>query len=210
MRRIVALFLAGIMVVMMCCGLGCAEKRGTMPARPISEVSSEEAGEIIGRPIPVPSYLPSDYKIQRIFIKEEVGSSGEITHRKVILLISNSKIEGKIGTDKELEVLESKMLRPFGNPQIIIEETWENEPHLFLHLYPYWHKRIEINGIRGLLIKPSFWEHPVGWRCFWTHAVGWCLPGWDKPAFEILITSGLTTRAKTLIKIAESMSYIEE
>jgi|GEM_PF-6367865 hypothetical protein len=200
MRRIGILPLLGVMVVAMCCGLGCAQEKDITHGHLVTEVTLEEAAKIIGRAIPVPGYLPSNYKVQRSFIKEEVGSSGEITHRKVILLISGKKIEGKVETDKDLEALEFKMLRPFGNPRIIIEETWETEPHLFLHMCPYWHKQIEINGIRGLLTKPSFW----------THAVGWCLPGWNEPAFEILITSRVTTRAKTLIKIAESMIYVEE
>lgn len=194
------------MVVAMCCGLGCAQKKDITHGHLISEVTEvtlEEAADTIGRPISLPSYLPSNYKVQRMFIQvqESVGVTGtKFTRIKVTLLISDRNIKGKVKTDKDLDELKSKMFWPFGNPRMVIEETWETGPHLFLHSYPDWHKQIEINGIRGLLIKPSFW----------THAVGWCLPGWNEPAFEILITSRVTTRAKTLIKIAESMTYVEE
>lgn len=52
------------------------------------EVTLTEASEIIGRPIPAPTYLPKGYAIQEVYIYDH----------HVILLISDKEIEKKLVT----------------------------------------------------------------------------------------------------------------
>jgi len=71
---------------------------------PVDEVSLEEAGEIIGAPVPTPNYLPQGYELQRVFVQE----GGPY----VYLLFSDEEITGKVQTLQDLYPLMMKVTQP--------------------------------------------------------------------------------------------------
>jgi len=71
---------------------------------PVEEVSLEEAGEVLGAPVPMPAYLPSGYELRRIFVREG--------RPHVYLLFSDEEITGKVQTLQDLYPLISKLEQP--------------------------------------------------------------------------------------------------
>jgi hypothetical protein len=116
-----------------------AEKSGTTPTPeptpqvapiPVDEVSLEEAGEILGAPLPTPGYLPLDYELRRVFVRE--GGP------HVYLLFSDEEITGKVQTLQDLYPLMTKVTQPgaSGGPRLclIVEKPSSMPPLNFAEL----------------------------------------------------------------------------
>lgn len=88
MRKIVPLYSAAIVALLIVTALSACQQK---PAEP-RQVSVEEASRLLGVNVPVPTYLPSDYKIQEVFIWENT----------VTLLISDEEIDYKL-EDEDLQ-----------------------------------------------------------------------------------------------------------
>ena len=83
-------------------GLSCAiQERPLMSDTATKELQSAEG--LIGSPVPLPSYLPSGHKVQRILDPElgdyYIEDYGTVQLWKVTLLISDREIKGHIGRE---------------------------------------------------------------------------------------------------------------
>jgi hypothetical protein len=71
------------------CQLWSATFTGTLDLNDYQKTTLEEAGNIIGLTVPMPTYLPEGYEVQEVYIKD----TGNSTEWIVALLISDGEIE---------------------------------------------------------------------------------------------------------------------
>ena len=178
------------MMTMMAGSLSCGYLSNTVTD--ILELSNQkvtltEASEIIGRPVPVPTYLPDGYAIQEVYI---------IGNTMVGLLISDKPIEKKLvwhtdaaGTRQRYE-FRCRMTMQIG---------WYDLEPPGIKLPG---KRVNINTSQGVIrgIIQDRGDH----NALWWH---WKPDPLQLGAFELVLSAGKRVSSNTLIKIAESAQY---
>lgn len=175
------------------CCVSSGELSSWLPLR-AQKTSLEEASNFIGVPIPVPTYLPKGCKIQEVFIEPfyERPSGSRIT-----LLISDKKIEKEITTHVDNA----------GRTQ----QRYEFKCRMQMRMW--WSE----NGGPG---KPPCGDSDncklvdvgegKGWLADWgAYRQLWFWPHSYKPGFEIVLSAGKRMPKEELIKVAESMTYVE-
>jgi len=94
MKKLVTLCII-ILPVILLTAAGCQQGPATFTSAlelTTQKTTLEEASSIIGRTVPVPTYLPKDYKIQEVYI---ALYPEKLTRSTVTLLISDEGIEEK-------------------------------------------------------------------------------------------------------------------
>lgn len=143
------------------------EKSPQVAPIPVAEVSLEEAGEVLGMPVPVPAYLPSGYDLQRVFAYEG--------RPRLILLFSDEEIMEEVRTLQDLGPLISKVAQPGASsgPKLILLIDRVDEipsPEIYESMAEqHGGKVVDIDGTKGWLIGGSVayqlsWFQPRGLR----------------------------------------------
>jgi hypothetical protein len=179
-------------LTMMVGGLSCGYVYNSVPG--ILELSDqkvtlEEASEIIGRPVPVPTYLPDGYAIQEVY-----------AHGKgmIMLLISDKEIEKKLVT--HTDAAGTRQWYELRCP-MTMQITWAvpGPPGIKLP-----GKRVDINTSRGVILGRGIIQDRGDYNALWWHwAPDPVLPG----RFELVLSAGKRVSSSTLVKIAESVQY---
>jgi len=155
----------------------------TSPLEPSTQKTTlEEAGNILGVPIPVPAYLPEGYEIRETYIND----------REVTLLISDEAIERTLVTGEDTEVSGSQRYDVKCKMRLVVR--WYPEGGVPVRL-PV--EKVQINESWGFLQDRG--DHNALW---------WDLsPEQDKPAmFEMVLATGKGIPKEELVKVAESIS----
>jgi len=167
-KRWLFVILAGILALSLLPGCA-AEESGPTPTPeptpqvapiPIDEVSLEEAGEILGVPVPMPAYLPSGYDLQRVFAYEG--------RPRLILLFSDEEIMEEVWTLQDLGPLISKVAQPgaSGGPKLVlfinkVDEVLSSDVYEEM-VEQHGGKVADINGTKGWL-APGAASHQLSW-----------------------------------------------
>lgn len=112
------------------CQLWSATFTGTLDLNEYKKTTLEEAGNIIGLTVPMPTYLPEGYEVQEVYIKD----TGNSTEWIIVLLISDEEIEW-IGDEYQC--------------QMRITVYWHDAGGLKMP----WAERVEIGDSYGMLEK---------------------------------------------------------
>lgn len=173
-------------LTMMAGCLSCGYFSNTVPVileLGAQKVTLEEASEITGRPVPVPTYLPNGCAIQEVYIYDHL----------VILLISDKEIEKELvwhtdaaGTRQRYE-FECRMTMQIG--------WWEDtEPPPPRGLPGKW---VDIGGSRGFIFDHGDYNDLM-WRRVYPLQPGGC---------ALVLSAGKRVSSSELVKIAESAQY---
>jgi len=143
------------------------EKSPQVAPIPVEEVSLEEAGEVLGMPVPVPAYLPSGYDLQRVFAYEG--------RPRLMLLFSDEEIMEEVRTLQDLGPLMSKLEQPgaSGGPKLVLLIDRVDEipsPEIYESMAEQHEgKVVDIDGTKGWLMGGTVayqlsWFQPRGLR----------------------------------------------
>jgi len=180
------------MMTMMAGSLSCGYVYNSVPG--ILELSDqkvtlEEASEIIGRPVPVPTYLPDGYSIQEVY-----------AHGKamIMLLISDKEIEKKLVT--HTDAAGTRQWYELRCPMTMQIDWCDPEPPGIK--LPG--KRVNINTSRGVIRGRGIIQDRGDHNALWWH---WAPDPLQLGAFELVLSAGKRVSNNELVKIAESAQY---
>jgi len=172
-------------LTMMAGSLSCGYVYNSVPGileLSAQKVTLEEASEIIGRPVPVPTYLPEGYAIQEVYASEH----------HVMLLISDKEIEKKLVTHTDAA---GTCQRYEFRCRMIMSITWAVPGPPGLKLPGKW---VNIDGSGRALIQDRGDHHALWWQ-----RPDPVLPG----VSELVLLAGKRVSNNELVKIAESAQY---
>lgn len=190
MKKLVSFGTIVLVVILLTVTSGCRQVSNPFTAFvPLSaeKTSLEEASSIIGVAVPVPSYLPRGYKIQEIYIHEDINDD------TVILLISDEAIEKELvkytegGPARWAYLFECQM-------EMDICHWHSEDPLMPIKLDG---KRVKINGNKGVIVDRG--DHNDLW---WQWGPNASYSG----AFEFVLSASKRIGEGELVRVAESMT----
>ena len=204
----------GFVVLILTAGLCCAKEE---PA-PISETGAKELQELIetvGTTVPLPSYLPLGYKIQRVTCPGKAGFGRKEGNKFVEVLwvniiISDSKIDDAtlwhlFHSNEPSQNKDNEVAKVVAEHCIFLSIVpWGGYPLSSSAMFDFPPPRSgeKFDGIEGHIYCASD-ARSAGVKGCW---VQWCLPNWDKPQFLLSMASWAQEVPKEeLIKIAKSV-----
>lgn len=161
---------------------GCSSAFTSPLESSAQKTTMEEAGSILGVPIPAPTYLPEGYEIQETYINE----------REVTLLISDETIERTLVTGEEATDVDSQHYEVKCKMRLVIR--WYPEGGVPVRL-PV--EKVQINERWGFIQDRG--DHNALW---WD----WFPEQGKSAMFEMVLAAGKGIPKEELVKVAESIS----
>jgi hypothetical protein len=161
---------------------GCSATFSSPLEPSAQKITMEEAGNILGVPIPVPTYLPEGYEIQETYVN----------NREVTLLISDEPVERKLVTGEEAIGAGSQRYEVKCKMRLVMR--WYPEGGVPVRL-PV--EKVKINEGWGFLQDRG--DHNALW---WD----WFPEQGEEAMFEMVLAAGKGIPKEELVKVAESIS----
>jgi hypothetical protein len=183
MKKFAVTYAAIITVILLALTLTGCSSTFTSPLEPSTQKTTmEEAGNILGVPLPVPAYLPEGYEIQDTYINE----------REVTLLISDETIERKLVAEGEAMGTVSQRYEVKCKMRLVMR--WYPEGGVPVRL-PV--EKVQINESWGFLQDRGN-HNALWWDLFSEQG--------EEAMFEMVLAAGKGITKDELVKVAESIS----